>query len=317
MAIKHPISKNMKNGYNFDILNDYLNNKDTFAAIIIQNDQRIFEYGNTTTSTLIASARKSILAILYGMYPIDLSKTLLELKITDVDDLLPIEKTATIRDIISSRSGVYHPASNPGDNPNKPERGSKVPGSFYVYNNWDFNVAGTIFEQVTGISIFDAFDNLGRILGFEDYDLVKNKQDFEKRKLRNDISIHPAYHMFLSARDMTKIGLLMLNNGIWNGKQIVPTEWLVAITSIVSKTTEVNPHYAYGLMWKIFDKEPNHFLHGAYFASGNREQHIFVIPKSNMVIVVKGGNGAFERKEMQRVQYSKFLELVSQVIDFK
>ncbi len=39
----------------------------------------------------------------------------------------------------------------------RPERGRHAPGTFYYYNSWDFNVAGTIFRQLTGQDIFTEF----------------------------------------------------------------------------------------------------------------------------------------------------------------
>jgi hypothetical protein len=70
----------------------------------------------------LASARKSILSMIYGPFvessKINLSKTLAQLQFDDKGGLLPIEKQATILDLITARSGVYHPASNPGDQVN-------------------------------------------------------------------------------------------------------------------------------------------------------------------------------------------------------
>ena len=36
----------------------------------------------------------------------------------------------------------------------RPKRGSHAPGTFWYYNNWDFNVLGTVFRQLTGADIF-------------------------------------------------------------------------------------------------------------------------------------------------------------------
>ena len=64
---------------------------------------------------------------------------------------------ATIADLLGARSGVYHEASNSGDNlADAPPRGSQKHGTYFLYSNWDFNALGTIFEQFTGGSIYDA-----------------------------------------------------------------------------------------------------------------------------------------------------------------
>jgi len=52
----------------------------------------------------------------------------------------------------------------------RPERGSHRPGTFFYYNNWDFNTLGTIFEQTTSKRIFDAFEeNIANKIGIVDF----------------------------------------------------------------------------------------------------------------------------------------------------
>jgi CubicO group peptidase (beta-lactamase class C family) len=79
----------------------------------------LFEYGDLTRLSYLASVRKSVLAMLYGKYvengTIPLNKTLREMEFTDVGGLMPQELDATIEDLITARSGVYHPASNAGE----------------------------------------------------------------------------------------------------------------------------------------------------------------------------------------------------------
>ena len=99
--------------------------------------------------------------MLYGKYvangTINLDGTIQELGIDEDKGLLPIEKTARVRDLLISSSGVYHPAGSPGGDETTPPRGSKQPGTYFHYNNWDFNVLGAIFEKLTGKTVFQAF----------------------------------------------------------------------------------------------------------------------------------------------------------------
>src|SRR5260221_3384022 len=92
-----------------------------------------------TQVSYVASARKSILSILYGSQVsngvIKLESTLAELGIEDIDAMLPIEKTATVRQILTATSGVYHPSNSPGDGGDRPVRGSVKPRSQFFYNN--------------------------------------------------------------------------------------------------------------------------------------------------------------------------------------
>ena len=83
---------------------------------------------------------------------------------------------------------------------------------------------------------------------------------------------------------MAKIGQLMLNNGVWNGEQIVSTDWIAL--SRKNKSNQL-AFEGYGYLWwkQSFLNEIE-----TYFADGNGGQHIFVVPSQNLVIVFTGGN---------------------------
>ena len=183
----------------------------------------LYEYGDLTTVSYLASVRKSVLAMLYGNYvangTIKLNKSLADLSIDDIGGLLPVERTATVADLLGARSGVYHEASNPGDNlADAPPRGSQKPGTYFLYSNWDFNALGTIFEQETGQNIYDALEkDIVRPIGMRDFDRATHQRTGDAAR-----SQHLAYHMNFSTRDMARLGYVMLRDGEWNGRQIVP-----------------------------------------------------------------------------------------------
>lgn len=77
--------------------------------------------------------------MLYGKYvdtrSIRLDSTLRDLGIDDQGHLLPVEREATVGDLLAARSGVYHPAANRGDaSALAPARGSVRPGQYFLYN---------------------------------------------------------------------------------------------------------------------------------------------------------------------------------------
>ncbi len=293
----------------------------TTGMMIIVGGECIFQFGNIERVSYIASCRKSVLSILYGKYvkngTIDLNKTLGELGITDHGGLLPIEQKAKILHLIQARSGVYHQASNSGsslDNPNLvPERGSKKPGSYFLYNNWDFNVAGTVFEKLTGKSVYTALEeDLAIPLGFQDWDISRQRYG---GKL--NISMHRACHIYISTRDMARIGYLMLRKGKWEDKQIIPKDWHKRMIAVSTPAEEVNPHrrtkskFAYGYMWWLYQtSEPE--LKGAYAAHGAMGQYITVIPELDMVIAHKT-DAIYGRK----TKGSRYQKLVRKIIAAK
>lgn len=264
----------------------------TTGMMIIVGGDVIFKYGNIEQVSYIASCRKSVLAMMLGKYvengTINLDTTMEELGIDDIGGLLPIERKATIGHLVTSRSGVYHDASNPGDDANsRPKRGSKKPGSYYLYNNWDFNVAGAVFEQLTGRNIYETFrDDIATPIGMQDFDMAK-----QRKGGRLDISKFPAYHIYLSTRDMARLGYLMLRKGNWRGEQVISREWAEKIVSVVTPLKEMNPVsrrniFEYGYMWWLF-KVDDPLFKGAYSARGAMGQYITVIPELDMVIAHK------------------------------
>jgi len=273
-----------------DDLTKYLKTLQTSALIISHNNETIYEYGDITKSTIIASCRKSMLSILYGIYNIDINLTLKELNIDDIGGLSDIEKSATIRDLLLAQSGINHPASNGGDDLEfAPPRGTLKPGERHIYSNWDFNALGTIFEQITKTDIYDAFEQkLAIPLEMQDFDRSLQVKGGNLTK-----SIHPSYHFLLSARDMCKIGNLMLNNGVYKGVQIVPAAWVKESTTLVHKVSDMiekRQHILYGygyLWWPIDSDNKNDSVWGSFRANGMNHQYIVVLPKLNTVIVHK------------------------------
>ncbi|MQX75924.1 serine hydrolase [Sinorhizobium medicae] len=86
------------------------------AFMIVQDGKVIASWGDVSHKVNVASVRKSLLSALYGIAVsegrIDLSSSLADLDIDDkVPSLTAAEKTATVRDLLMARSGVYHPAA--------------------------------------------------------------------------------------------------------------------------------------------------------------------------------------------------------------
>jgi CubicO group peptidase (beta-lactamase class C family) len=273
----------------------YLETLNTSAFMAVAGGKVLFEYGDLAELSYLASVRKSILAILYGKYVTDntirLATTLEELAIDDIGGLLPVEKKATIKHLISATSGIYHQASNSGDSTAfAPERGSVEPGEYFLYNNWDFNCAGYIFEMLTHQVIYDALErDLAGPIGMQDFDRLQQRKSGDLLRSR-----YPAYHIWLSTRDMARVGLLMLRQGEWEGRQVVPKNWVRMVTEVRTEVEDMNPEgfkegpFGYGYMWWVWDgpqaKGP---YKGAYTARGAYGQYITVLPALDLVLAHK------------------------------
>ena len=289
----------------------------TTGLVIIHKGKMLFEFGDITELSYLASARKSVLAMIYGPFVssgrIKLSKSLLEMQFDDRSGLLPGEKKATILDLLTARSGIYHAASNPGDERAiAPQRGTKQPGSFFLYNNWDFNAAGAVFEKETGIKIFDAVDSiLAKPLKMQDWKKEEQKMLGDTTK-----SWYLAYHMWFSTRDMARLGYLMLREGRWKDQQVLSKEWVKRISSTVTPYSELlkfrsppPPKFGYGYLWWVWDP-PSHpaDYEGAYTAWGAYGQYITVLPKQDIVIAHKT-KSAYQRST-PITTYQKIVDLI-------
>ena len=155
---------------------------------------------------------------------------------------------------------------------------AEPPGTKFVYRSLDSQVLGWLVKQVTGESLADYLSQkIWQPLGME-----QNATWLTDRPGPDGME---AAYCCLNAtlRDYGRFGLLFLNKGKWNGKQIVPEEWVEQAT--VPHGSEVQaghlyPGYpmGYGYQWWTF---PNH----AYSAEGVNFQFIYVNPADNMVIV--------------------------------
>src|SRR5437773_2265308 len=111
----------------------YAGTINTAAVMIVAGGLVVDEWGDTATRFNVHSIRKSVLSALYGIHvrdgQIQLSKTLADLGIDDRSSLTPLEKSATVGDLLKARSGVYHPAlyETPGMAAARPARGSYAP----------------------------------------------------------------------------------------------------------------------------------------------------------------------------------------------
>ena len=316
-------------------ITSFVEGTDLTSMKIIAGGEEIYTYGDDTFISYLASCRKSVLSMLYGKYvengTVDLNTTVGDMiskygMKDDVQGLLESEKQATILDLITSRSGIYHDASNAGDEEDKPARGTYAHGTHYLYNNWDFNFAGAALERLvkgsySGKEIYSIIGkDLAEPIAMADWSLSKQKYGGTwKVSLDGTLppSYYPAYHIYLSTRDMARIGYLMLRKGKWNGKEVISEDWIKTTTTPFSTFKEVHPsgsgYFSYGYMWWIFDSsyyKSRPALEGAYMARGAGGQFICIIPKLDTIIAWKT-----DTTNDKSTSLSQFLKVVTKISD--
>jgi CubicO group peptidase (beta-lactamase class C family) len=264
----------------------------SIAVMVVHHGAVVAEWGDIAAKTELASVRKSLLSALIGIAvernELELSRTIGSLGIDDNEpSLTPEEKTATVRDLLQSRSGVYHAAlyETRAAADARPARHSHKAGTFWYYNNWDFNTLGTIYERAARSSIFDAFEReIARPIGMQDY------QRTDGSYFTGEASVYPAYPFKMSARDLARFALLYLNKGRWQDRQIIPAAWVEESTRAYSHS-EFGPGYGY-LWWTgpiNNGVAPSVNLpDGTFFAAGTGGQLAFVIPAHDLIVVHRG-----------------------------
>lgn len=256
------------------------------ALLVVQDGRVVLDWGQTKDKIFLHSVRKSLMSGLYGPAvasgQISLSATMAGLGIDDAPKALTAEeKQATVRDLLMARSGVYIEAAGETRSmkERRPERGSHAPGTFFYYNNWDFNVLGAILEQRTGGSMFRSFSEwIAEPIGMQDFIEADGHYKFA------DTSRYAYYHFTMTARDLARYGWLYLNHGRWRNKAVLPEVWVRESTRPLSKAWS---GIAYGYMWWATTGEmqfgvvvgPN-----SYSARGAGGQFLVILPAHRMVI---------------------------------
>jgi len=292
---------------------EYAETLNTEAVMIVTRGKVLDAWGPVDRKFNVHSIRKSLLSAMCGIQVqagrLKLDATMAELGIDDNEpSLTETEKHATVRQLLQARSGVYHPAlyETPGMKARRPQRHSHAPGTFWYYNNWDFNALGTIYEQKANAGIYEDFKRLiAEPIGMEDYKVADGKY------VTGDDSIHRAYPFRMTARDMARFGLLFLRDGQWKGKQVVPSAW---VKESVTSYSDAGTSGGYGYLWWI-SKSGRHLPNvtlpeGSYSARGAGGHYILIIPALDLVIVHRVNTDIKDRQ----VGTSEFGELTRRIL---
>lgn len=278
---------------------DFLGRTYTNALLIIKGDAIVYEnylnMSNERSRFMAFSMTKSIVSTLIGI-------ALQEGRIASIDDpivtYLPELKDGayngtSIRQILEMRSGVDYEERYDFQNPGVAANSflsslvrntarfadaartigrAHPPGTHFAYKTIDTAVLGWLVERVTGMT-FSAYmsEKLWEPLGAEanGYFVMDGGPQVGRE------FTGAGYNATL--RDFGRIGLLYLNEGRANGRQIVPAAWIKAATASI--TRDGGPNGGYGYQWWTFPDT------GAYYALGLQGQLTYVDPGTRTVVV--------------------------------
>lgn len=299
---------------------EFADKLNTAGAVVLYRGRILQEFGDLKVKTNVYSVRKSLLSVLYGPAVeaglIDLSETMGDLGIEDTEpSLSEEEKQATVKMLLQARSGIYHTAGyeTKAMTESKPARYSYAPGTFFHYNNWDFNVLGHIYRKKTGTDIFESFkEQIGDPIGMQDFVPKTDGKYVHDRKK----SIYPAYPFMMSTRDMARLGLLIERKGRWNNKQVISESWVEESTTTYS---DGGKRAGYAYLWWTTIKGVSplggksvSLPHDLISAKGNKGHILAIIPSEEMVFVFNNDNDNGER-----TSYADIGRLLKLVLDAK
>lgn len=275
---------------------------DVHSVLIIKGGKLVFEeyFYEYTKDTLqeLRSATKSFVSALTGI-AIDkgLIKNVNEKVLSyfpeyTLENFSDLKSQITIEHLLANQTGLDCDISNEKAEGNETQMHNSddwvkftldlpmidIPGGKGMYCSGNTIILGKIVEKVTNQPLHDFAE--GTL--FSPLGIKKFKWNFKPDKS----SAETFCQISLRPRDMAKFGLLYLNKGKWNGKQIISSEWVAQSLNKHSIIQGVD----YGYLWWIKYLDADGVRYYGKAAQGNGGQKIYLWEDQNMVTVITGGN---------------------------
>ncbi len=264
-------------------------------CLIVYKDDHIvkekyFHPGDSLTPHDVRSVTKSVMATLIG---IAIDKGFIKSENDSIGDYLrpyvstidAVKANIKIRDVLTMSSGI---SGNELDTPaeydnwfSAPDQLTYIlnksmahqPGTYFNYNSGAAHLSSAILSKASGISTASfAEQHL-----FKPLDIETHNWETDKRGLNNG-----GAGLKLTPYDMLKIGQLYMNNGIYNGTQVVSKEWINKASTFKITSNNAQPFGPeYGYFWWIGASNNHEY----FFANGYGGQFIVVIPDIKLIVV--------------------------------
>ncbi|MHA1637352.1 MAG: serine hydrolase domain-containing protein [Candidatus Thorarchaeota archaeon] len=295
------------NGTLLEIMEDYVYEEELWIHSIVVVKDGYIVYENYTTDDYgpndihyVCSVTKSVTSALYGILLKQGYLSSLDVKVLDLfpettfQNMSPEKENITIEHLLTMTSGLewdewsipytedgndFHDMWHHTGNSfyyvlNKPSIAS--PGEVWTYSTGTSNLLMKILVKLTNTNGYTfAEENLFEPLGISDYYWLA------------DAAGHPAggHDLYITPKDMAKIGYLYLNNGTWEDEQLIDSWYVNA-----SQQTHFNLHDfwwswindGYGYQW--WTETYRDF----YYANGQDGQIIAIFPQYDMVVAING-----------------------------
>jgi CubicO group peptidase (beta-lactamase class C family) len=246
----------------------------------------------------LRSVTKSIVGLLYGQALHDglVPPTVARLAeaLPGYGDLMadPLKRRITIGHVLSMRMGLDWFEDTDYENPRNGEYQMEKaadryryvlglpmavrPGAKWVYCGGATALLGHLIEQATGMRLEDyARERLFKPLGIVNFEWIQG----------SDGHAAASSGLRLTARDLARVGQMVLDHGFWHSRRIVPSSWIV--TSMKPRAY-ADSGLRYGYQWWLGQLVST--AKPWFAAYGNGGQRLIIIPSLNMVVVILAGN---------------------------
>jgi CubicO group peptidase (beta-lactamase class C family) len=273
---------------------------DVHSVMIVKDGAVIYSHwqskGAPNVPHVLHSVSKTFTATAVGLAIAEGRLNLTDKVVSFFPDKLPNEVSdnlmaMTIRDLLTMTCG-----HDDGPNQSKREEWVKTflahpvkhtPGTFYLYNGLGTYMLSAIVQKVTGEKVLDYLTT--RL--FEPLHIDKPRWDESPQGISAG-----GWGLYLKTEDLAKMGQLLLQNGKWKGKQIIPAEWVYEMSK--KQVESINPgtrleqaeergmtketsDWMQGYGYQMWRCRP-----GCFRADGARGQYIIVVPDKNAVIAI-------------------------------
>ena len=284
--------------------------------VIIRHGRMIWKGGDIDKVHGVWSFTKSFTSTVLALL-IEDGKCTLESRATQfLPALMPHYGGVTLRHFTTMTSGyravgdephgsyLHGPSSTPFDP--SPEPLFKPPGSQYAYWDSAMNQFGNVLTRIAQEPMEQLFKRrIADPIGMDPAKWTWGNFGPRDGLPVNGGSGNAGKHVQISAREAARFGLLFLNKGNWNGRQLLDPSWIHSAASVqvpadmpwAHPESEIDGRGVYGFNWWANGTKPNGQRKlpgappGAFWASGHNNNKCFVIPEWNMVIVRLGLDG--------------------------
>ncbi len=212
---------------------------------------------------------------------------------SSIENLDERKLAITLKDLLTMRSGTDY-NENGSDSPHHQLNRQRTGWDTFYLNRPMVSQPGTMFNYDSGAVIVtsallklrtgrhaDAYaqEHLFPQLDIDRFFWFKNQEGHP----------HTGGGLSLRPQDMAKLGQLYLQEGKWEGKQVVPANWVEDSTEKHVDLPNSGRVIGYGYWWWIMQPDPEGpGEENIYAAMGFKAQYIFVVPEHDMVVVVTG-----------------------------